>query len=152
MNNKIPNIYSLIKDLSWYFGSQGFNGECCGDLTLAEFMTLKKVHENGNITIQQIGITLNFTKGAVSKIIDRLENKGYVSREISSSDGRMCCVITTERGMETIKSITKQYSNFIEKALKDYDAEAIDNINSVLDILVESIQRQGYIKEGKVIE
>jgi len=42
MNKNIPEIYKLIQELSWYFGNQGFNGECCGDLSLVEFMAVKK--------------------------------------------------------------------------------------------------------------
>lgn len=33
---------NLIQDLSWYFGNQGFDGEFCEDLSLVEYMTLKK--------------------------------------------------------------------------------------------------------------
>ena len=71
MNKNISGVYALIQELSWYFGNQGFNGECCEDLSLVEFMALKKVYEHDNITIQEIGKALNFTKSGASKIIDR---------------------------------------------------------------------------------
>lgn len=60
MNKNISDIYNLIQELSWYFGNQGFGGECCEDLSLVEFMAVKKVHEKDYITIQEIRNVLNY--------------------------------------------------------------------------------------------
>ena len=145
MNKNIPDIYNLIQELSWYFGNQGFNGECCGDLSLAEFMALKKVYENNNITIQEIGNTLNFTKSGASKIIDRIENKGYVTREQSSIDGRVCCVIVTQKGMETIKKIMEKYACYVDGMLKCSEPNTVDDVKDILELLVTSVRKQGFI-------
>jgi len=145
MNKEIIDIYSLIQEISWHFGNQGFNGECCGDLSLVEFIALKKIHETDMITIQEIGNVLSFTKGGASKIIDRIETKGYVVREISPSDGRVCCVKVTEKGTGVITSIIEKYSNYVANMLKEQDSDTIKNIKSVLEILVDSAHKQGNV-------
>lgn len=153
MNRNIPEIYNLIQELSWHFGNHGFNGECCGDLSLVEFMALKKVNGSDSISVQDIGNALNFTKSGSSKIIDRLENKGYVKRETSTVDGRVCCVVATSKGVETIKNIIEQYSAYIDEMLNDYDSETIDNIKSVLKLLTASAlksQNSLHRKDGKI--
>lgn len=141
MNKNIPDIYNLIQELAWHFGNHGFNGECCGDLSLVEFMGLKKIQGSNNITIQEIGNALSFTKSGASKIIDRLENKGYVKREISPIDGRVCCVNATTKGVEVIKSIIQEYSTYVDEMLKEFDAGTIENIKSVLEILTASARK-----------
>jgi DNA-binding MarR family transcriptional regulator len=83
MKNRISDIYNLLQELAWHFGDHGINGECCEDLSLCEFMALKVAYENNNISIQEIGSAINFTKSGATRIIDRLENKGYVKRERS---------------------------------------------------------------------
>lgn len=148
MNKNIPDIYNLIQELSWYFGNQGFNGECCGDLSLVEFMALKKVHDKHNSTIQEIINALNITKSGVSKIIDRLENKDYVLREQSSIDGRVCCVAITDKGIEAITKIVESYTDYVGEILKDFEPDSVDNVNNVLEVLIASVRKQGFIKSN----
>ena len=139
MNKNITDIYNLIQELSWHFGNHGFNGECCRDLSLAEFMALKKIQESDNITIQEIGNALNYSKSGASKIVDRIESKGYASREISSIDGRVCCVIPTSKGTEILNSINEEYSVYVDDMLRDFDSDAIEKIKSVLELLAASV-------------
>lgn len=146
MNKNIPDIYNMIQELSWYFGNQGFNGECCGDLSLVEFMALKKVHDKNNSTIQEIVNDLNITKSGVSKIIDRLENNDYVLREKSSIDGRVCCVTITDKGIEVITKIVESYTDYVSDMLKDFEPNSVDNVKNVLKVLITSVRKQGFIK------
>ena len=146
MNNKISAVYDLIQDLSWYFGNQGFSGDCCcEDLSLIEFMALKKTYENKNITILAVGNELNITKSGASKIVNRLEKKGYIIRIKSSLDGRVCCVRISEKGKSVVGKIEQKYVRYLENMLKDLDLETVDNIKASLDILVDLVHKQGFI-------
>lgn len=146
MNENIPDIYQLIQEISWYFGNQGFNGKCCGDLSLVEFMAVKKVHEQEQITIQEIGNSLNITKSGASKIVDRLEDKGYVLRRQSAVDGRICCVAITEKGTEVIAKIVGRYTDYVGELIKDFDPQAVANVKNVLEMLMIAVRKQGFIK------
>lgn len=143
MDKKFMDIYNLIQELAWLFGDHGFNGECCGDLSLVEYMALKKINESPNISIQETGNALSVTKSGASKIIDRLENKGYVVRETSSKDGRVCCINSTERGAEVIADIVEKYSAHVHEILKDLDSVKIEEIEADLQILVDAAHKQG---------
>lgn len=143
MDQDIVEIYRLIQELSWHFGDHGPNGECCGDLSLVEYMALKKIHESENITVQETANALNFTKSGASKIIDRLENKGYVVRQTSPEDGRVCWVNATERGAEVVEAIVSKYANTVCAMLRGLDSETLANIKSVLRLLVESAHKHG---------
>ncbi|MCX7749145.1 MAG: MarR family winged helix-turn-helix transcriptional regulator [Clostridia bacterium] len=145
MNKEIIDIYNLIQEISWHFGSRGFNGECCGDLSLVEFMALKKINECKEITIQEVGNAINFTKSGASKIIDRLENKGYVIRMNSPIDGRVCCVLTTEKGIETLAGIINYYTLNLYNILKGIEPQKVDQIRESLIVLVDALQS---FKEG----
>ena len=141
MDNNIANIYRSILELSWRFGNHGFNGECCGDLSLVEFVALKKVQESTEITIQEIGNTINFTKGGASKIVDRLESKGYVVRMNSPIDGRVCCVLTTAKGKETVTGIIENYTLYLGNVFEGIAPQKIDEIGETLKTLVDAIQK-----------
>lgn len=150
MDKDFVHIYNLIQELSWHFGAHGINGECCGDLSLVEYMALKKINDAENITVQEIGHALNFTKSGASKIIDRLENKGYVTREISPLDGRVCCINTTAKGAEMAMEIVHRYSTYVAEMLKAQDAAMVENVKTVLEILVDAAHRQENLSRGKL--
>lgn len=146
MKNDITDIYNMVQELSWYFGSNGFDGKCCNDLSLIEFMALKKIYQKENIMIQETGIALNITKSGASKIIDRLENKGYVLRMKSSVDGRVCCVAITEAGRMAVKEIEEQYIAYIREILNDFNSDEIDSIRILLNKFLTGVRKQGFIK------
>jgi len=141
MNSNITEIYNSIIELAWHFGNKEFNDKCCKDLSLVEFIVLKKITESENITIQDTANILSFTKSGASKIIDRLETKGYVTREISSIDGRVCCVNSTKKGVEVIEEIIEEYSIYLGKVLRGNDMKTIETIKSSLEIIASSVQK-----------
>jgi len=106
------------------------------------------VHEQENITIQEIGNALNITKSGASKIIDRLENKGYVLRRQSAVDGRICCVGITDKGTEVIAKIEESYTDYVGELIKDFDSQAVDHVKNVLEMLMTSVRKQGFIKSN----
>ena len=145
MNKDIANIFNLLQEIALCFGNHRLNGECCGDLSLVEFMALKKIYDYNKLSIQDIGIALNFTKSGATRIIDRLENKGYVMRERSAIDGRICCAAITVKGTEAIIEIMERYTVYIEDMLKDLEPQTVDNIKDALEVLVKSIHKQNFI-------
>ncbi|MGE5423550.1 MAG: MarR family winged helix-turn-helix transcriptional regulator [Ignavibacteriales bacterium] len=141
MKNRFSDIYSLLQELSWHFGNHGVNGECCGDLSLAEFMALKKVFENENCSVQEIGNGLNFTKSGATKIVNRLEGKGYVARQNSPADGRVCCVSMNPKGRDAVSDIYNNYTAYLQDLLKDFEPQEVEQIQSALEMLVSAIQK-----------
>lgn len=141
MDKKILDIYKLLQEIAWCFGSHGVNGECCGDLTLTEFIALRKVLENTGLSVQDIGNSINFTKSGATRIIDRLVRKGYVTRGRSPLNYRVCCITATEKGTEVVKYTMEKYSTYLEMILGDLDTTMIDNIKEALAVLVESVHK-----------
>lgn len=56
---------SFIK-IVWYFGPQGLNGECCGNITMPEFIALDKISVTPDCTVQDVGNILRFTKSGAT--------------------------------------------------------------------------------------
>lgn len=140
MNKEITDVYNFLQEIAWHFGNHGISGRCCGNLSLVEFMALKKVYENLDISIQEIGNALNFTKSGATRIINRLEEKGYAKRQNSDTDGRVCCISITSKGTAMIKDVMLNYTNYLEELLKHLEQKEIEDIKSTLETLVKAIQ------------
>lgn len=141
MSNQIMGIYNSLQEIAWQFGSRGINGECCEDLSFIEFMALKRVYENAEISIQEVGNNLNITKSGATKIINRLEQKGYVTRKTSTADGRVCCLHTTYNGIQIMNSIISKNTLYIEKILNQLDPNSIEEIEAALKTFNDSMQK-----------
>lgn len=141
MDKRIPDINNSLQEIAWHFGSHGINGECCDNLSFVEFMALKKIHGNNDFSIQDIGNALNFTKSGATRIINRLENKGYVVRKNSPIDGRICCVSITAKGMEAISRIMENYTVYLEDVLKEFGPQKVEHIRDALEMLVNAVQK-----------
>jgi MarR family transcriptional regulator, organic hydroperoxide resistance regulator len=140
-DKNIINIYNSLQDIAWHFGSHGINGECCGDLSFIDFIALKKIYENSEITIQGLGSAMNFTKSGATRIVNRLEGKDYVERENSPLDGRVCCVRLTEKGSVTISKIIENYSLYLEDVLKGFEPKEVEQIEIALEKLFAAVRR-----------
>ncbi len=146
MNKRIVAICSLLEQTAWHYGNHGISEKCCEDLSFAEYTALKTVYENQQSTIQFIGYALNFTKSGATKIINRLEKKGYVIRKISPRDGRFCCVSITDKGIAIISRIVENQTIQLENILKHLTSEKKEDIKIALETLVSALQEN---KESK---
>ena len=67
-------------------------------VTVAEWMTLRVLLDAGEILPSVLADRLRLTRGAISKLTDRLISKGLVVRTPAASDGRSHQVELTEAG------------------------------------------------------
>lgn len=107
--NAISDISRSLIQIAWHFGPKGLNGECCEDLTMPEFIALDKVSTTSHCAVQDVGYSLGFTKSGATRIVNRLEKKGYVQKIKSHEDGRVCCVEITKSGERVLSSANSRY-------------------------------------------
>lgn len=140
MTNKKIGISELSRSLieiAWHFGPKGLNGECCDDISMPEFLALDKISNTRDCPVQEIGQALGFTKSGATRIVNRLEKKGYVQKMTSSEDARVCCVVITANGEKVIKDADKRY---IEK-LNQLFVKMPDTITEKTEELLNSMAR-----------
>ncbi|MDY6848465.1 MAG: MarR family transcriptional regulator [Thermodesulfobacteriota bacterium] len=105
----ISDISRALIEIAWHFGPKGLNGECCENLTMPEFIALDKVSTTSNCAVQDVGYSLGFTKSGATRIVNRLEKKGYVQKVKSHEDARVCCVGITKSGECVLSSANSRY-------------------------------------------
>ncbi len=78
-------------------------GEASGML-LADHEALANLAEHGGaLRMSEIADRLILTRGGVTKLVDRLEEAGYVERRSSPSDRRVVLVAMTAEGREALQ-------------------------------------------------
>lgn len=67
-------------------------------LTGPQLMVMQQISSLGNPLLKQIAAEINLSPATVTSIIDRLEAKGFVSRERSVTDKRKVHLLLSETG------------------------------------------------------
>ncbi|MDQ3050514.1 MAG: MarR family transcriptional regulator [Bacteroidota bacterium] len=69
-----------------------------------------------------------------SRLVDRLEQKGFVNRCTSVSDKRSVNVRITDKGLDTLKKLDEQYA-LLEEPIKSLSKDEARELNRLLDKL-----------------
>jgi DNA-binding MarR family transcriptional regulator len=131
------DITSLLREIVWNFGSQGLDGQCCGNLTAPEMRALRSVSACADCSMQNLAQTLGFTKGGATRVVDRLVKKKMVKRVRSAEDGRVCCVQITKAGDEMLSRVNEQTHQQVAKILIKLDPNMRQIVRTALTALAE---------------
>jgi DNA-binding MarR family transcriptional regulator len=73
--------------------------------SVAEWVVLCHVQERPGITPGELAEALDLTRGAVSKVIDKLEAKSWVARSTKPGDSRVQLLSLTRRGSRVLPEL-----------------------------------------------
>ncbi|MGV8124796.1 MAG: MarR family winged helix-turn-helix transcriptional regulator [Candidatus Xenobiia bacterium LiM19] len=117
------DLVELLDEVLWKFGGQSPEGYCCEDVSYVEYRALRIVARAETCAMQNIGQQLGFTKSGATRIIDRLERKGYAQRERYKEDHRVCCVTLTDAGRFLVERIVEDFSRKTGASLELLDED-----------------------------
>jgi DNA-binding MarR family transcriptional regulator len=79
--------------------SQSFARKLAGeDVTVAEWVLMRVLHDEAAMAPSRVAEAMGFTRGAVTKLADRLIAKELVLREADARDGRAQTLALTAKG------------------------------------------------------
>jgi DNA-binding MarR family transcriptional regulator len=123
------------------------------DLTLPQFDIILTLGNTAGMTFKQLGEKTIITKGTLTGVINRLEDKGLVQRMASKTDGRSQIVRLTAAGATLFKRAYPEHLEFIYRIFNDYSPEDIETLESALRRLREAVTTaRGDIDEEPAVE
>lgn len=137
---KISDISRSLIEIAWHFGPRGLNGECCENLTMPEFLALDKVSTTSNCSVQDVGYSLGFTKSGATRIVNRLERKGYVQKIKSNEDARICCVAITRIGERVLSSANSRYMEQFHIIVAKMPDHSLTDVVKVLTAMANALK------------
>lgn len=88
-------------------------------LSFSQFMVLEALYSKGTLSISEVRDAILSSVGTISLVITNLEKMGYIKRESSPNDKRICLISLTDPGREIIAKIVPEN----EKMINDYMAK-----------------------------
>ena len=94
------------------------------------------------MTMSEITHKINRDKSTTTVLIRKLEQQGYINREVSSEDLRVTYIVLSEKGKRAIQA-TKEISQKLNKTcLANFSDEEIETLSVLLNRILHNFQRE----------
>src|SRR5690348_12058538 len=101
-------------------------------LGLSDFGVLEVLLHKGPLPVNTIGPIVDLTPGSISIAVDRLFEKGLVSRVESTEDRRVRIVALTPRGKDLIVSAFRKHAGQMRRVFLELSPEELRGLEMVL--------------------
>jgi DNA-binding MarR family transcriptional regulator len=108
------------------------------DLSAAEINALANLGEGGTLSVRELSDRTGFRASTVTGILDRLENRGYLTREPDPADRRSFRLPLTEAGQAVAARVLTAIADLERDALAGLSATQIAGYHAVVTALREA--------------
>jgi MarR family 2-MHQ and catechol resistance regulon transcriptional repressor len=97
-----------------------------------DFRILEALLNKGPLPVNTIGPKVNLTPGSISVAVDRLLDRGLVSRVESAEDRRVRVVSLTPKGRELMAPVFRKHVAEIRRVFADVSAKEVRSLETIL--------------------
>lgn len=110
-------------------------------VTVAEWVLMREMHQQGTANPSQLADGLGMTRGAISKLVERLCGKGLVERSVSTEDRRYQSVVLTAAGLKLVPILARLADQNDREFFGELEAKQQANL---VGLLRDIVQRHGW--------
>ena len=108
-----------------------------------DFRILEALLNKGPLPVNTIGPKVNLTPGSISVAVDRLLDRGLVSRVESPEDRRVRVVSLTPKGKALIAPVFRKHAVEIRKMFADASPKEVRSLETILKKIGKRAERLG---------
>ena len=111
------------------YANRSFQSHGLGD---SDFRVLEALLHKGPLPVNTIGPKVFLTPGSISIAVDRLVEKGLVSRVESAEDRRVRIVALTPRGKDLIVTAFRKHAGQMKRVFSELSPEELRGLEEML--------------------
>ncbi len=96
---------------------------------------LMRLDSHGRTTQKELQDVLEISSGALSEILQKMEDSDLILRTKSAEDKRQVDLVLTDKGLETARSVEAHYHRTLERMFECLTAEQKEQLEETLGIL-----------------
>jgi len=108
------------------------------NLSAAEINALANLSEDGTLNVRQLSERTGTRASTLTGLLDRLENRGYLAREVDPADRRSFRLPLTEAGQVVATRVLAALADLERDALSRLDATQLAGFHAVITALQEA--------------
>ena len=110
------------------------------DITIDQWLVLKTLQDTPDIMLTQVARNVFKDVASVTRIIQLLESKGYVTRDSHASDGRRSRLSLTRLGTDTIRALQPTITANRRHAVRGISQKDLAHTHDLLDAIAANCQ------------
>ena len=127
------------------FRKIGVNLPQLSELNMTEITILKNIVKGSdcshhNMSVSEMQSKLHITKSAISQMMNSLEKKGYIEREIDKADRRKIVATLTPRGEDILKEAKRNVDQRLEETISRFGKENTKQLIILLNQLSDIVE------------
>jgi len=107
-------------------------------VTVAEWVIMRELYENAPVMPSSLADRLGMTRGAISKLVDRLEAKSLVARTAGTTDRRYQELALTETG----RALVPELSGLADRNDHEFFGHLTSADRAVLQRILQDVVRE----------
>jgi DNA-binding MarR family transcriptional regulator len=104
-------------------------------LTMTQFDLIATLGNQPPMTCKLLGEKTLTTKGTLTGVLERLEEKGLILREINQEDGRSQLISLTKRGQQIFDKSFPEHMAHLQKSFGKLTKRELDELSNSLEKL-----------------
>lgn len=122
------------------------------NITMSEFILMREVAENTKESYNPMALIevreyLSVSKAAVSQMINSLEKRGYLTREVDVNNRRNIIVVLTEVGQEVYQKKNQEFFDRFEKVIQGIGETDISYFMAMINKMADAMGEQDIDEE-----
>ena len=109
------------------------------DITFSQWVVLMQIGDGVAETAADVVRNTGHDSGALTRLIDQLEQRGLIERHRCTNDRRIAKLRLTEAGQEAAKMLTPIAVKFFNDLLEDFSAHEVELLISLLTRLQDRL-------------
>jgi DNA-binding MarR family transcriptional regulator len=105
------------------------------NLSAAEINALANLADRGALNVRELSVETGTRATTLTGVLDRLENRGYLTRELDPTDRRSFRLPLTEEGREVAERVRVAVADLERDALARLSADQIAGFHAVVAAL-----------------
>jgi MarR family transcriptional regulator, 2-MHQ and catechol-resistance regulon repressor len=128
----VRSIRLLAECFHAFERQSGANIRCRTGLTPSQFDIVATLGNTPGMTFKELGERTLITKGTLTGVIDRLQEKGFVERVTQLEDRRSTLVRLTKQGEKEFKRVFAPQIAFGKQSFANYDEQDFEALDKEL--------------------
>jgi MarR family transcriptional regulator, 2-MHQ and catechol-resistance regulon repressor len=130
----LPLIRELVRAYQALYNYSALHIRELG-LTPSQFDVISTLGNTPGMSMNKLGEKTLITKGTLTGIIDRLEQKGLVRREVPEENRRSFTIVLTTEGEKVFEEVFPAHIAYLKQRFEDLNPQEMLEIQSTLKAL-----------------
>ena len=142
----LGDLADALNDLYRLSGSPRFHEQTVAatgvPITRTGLRFLSLVADTGPVSATRLAEVLDLSQPTASRVLQQLEADGLVTRQVSSSDGRVSHILVTRKGRHALDKVHRYHVSTLASALHDVDGPRRAALAGAVTELVARLHRE----------